>query len=326
MDNVKSLDDLIKQVADTGQGLSPSDLDALLKEVSADPEIPTAQQPAAGQTVPTPTPTVDVTPPKVEPNIQEFLPEELRDADAKSSAQKVTKTIADLKETLRKREEELAALQSLSQLPPPVAASRAPQPSATGAADEEFEDAAYWEKPKETIGKTVRQEATKIATAVAATMLDQYHQLQYRQRQIDEFARVTPDFELYREEMATIARQRPDVEKLPNALQILYSAAKTNQARKADALRKQLGLDQKPVDTPAPVQQNEDQIVEKVKAQLLAAIEKRRAAAGLAGGTTPSNPSDRAADKVTVTPKSYDDEVMESMMGSGPQKPLWERK
>ena len=321
MENVKSLDDLIKQVSDTGQGLSPQDLDALLKEVSADPEIPTAQQPAEGQTAPTPTP-----PPQVEPNIQEFLPEELRDADAKSSAQKVTKTIADLKETLRKREEELAALQSLSQLPPPVAASRAPQPSATGAADEEFEDAAYWEKPKETIGKTVRQEATKIATAVAATMLDQYHQLQYRQRQIDEFARVTPDFELYREEMATIARQRPDVEKLPNALQILYSAAKTNQARKADALRKQLGLDQKPVDTPAPVQQNEDQIVEKVKAQLLAAIEKRRAAAGLAGGTTPSNPSDRAADKVTVTPQSYDDEVMESMMGSGPQKPLWERK
>jgi hypothetical protein len=321
MENVKSLDDLIKQVSDTGQGLSPQDLDALLKEVSVDPDIPTAQQAPAGQTEQPPTP-----PPKVEPNIQEFLPEELRDADAKSSAHKVTKTIADLKETLRKREEELAALQSLSQLPPPVAASRMPQPTTTGVVEEDLDDAAYWEKPKESIGKTVRQEATKIATAVAATMLDQYHQLQYRQRQIDEFARVTPDFELYREEMAAIARQRPDVEKLPNALSILYSAAKTNQARKADALRKQLGLDQKPAETPAPVQQNEDQIVEKVKAQLLAAIEKRRAAAGLAGGTTPSNPSERAADKVTAEPKTYDDEVMEGMLGSGPQKPLWERK
>jgi len=323
VESVKSLDDLIKQVADTGQGLSPQDLDALLSEVSADPEIPTTPKAADGQTVSTPPPpTAEVIPPKVEPNILDLLPEEVRDADPKASAQKVTKTIADLKEALRKREEELAALQSLSQLPPPRPATSTEKSKATGAEDDDVDDAAYWEKPKETI----RKEATKIATAVAATMLDQYHQLQYRQRQIEEFARNTPDFELYREEMAQIARQRPDVEKLPNALSLLYSAAKTNQARKAEALRKQLGLDQKPAEQPKPAQKTEEQLAESIKAKILAEIEKRRAAAGLAGGTPPSNPSDRILDKPKAEPKSYEEEVMDAMLGSGPQRPQWDKK
>jgi hypothetical protein len=326
MANEKSLDDLIKQVADTGMGLSPQDLDALLNETVATPT--STQQPAAagGTTaIPSPATTTEPTPPKVEPNIQEFLPEELRDADARSSAKKVTKTIADLKDALRKREEELAALQSLAQVPPPQAWNQPSVPAPVpGKPDDEDEadDSAYWEKPRETVTK----QATKIAAQVAATMLEKYHQLQYRQRQIEEFSRNIPDFELYREEMATLARQRPDLENHPNALHILYSAAKQRAGLKADMLRKQLGLEAtpkpqgNPPEEPKAPAQTEDQLAEKIKAKILAEIEKRRAAAGLAGGTNPTRPGDRVEDKGKTTPKTYDEEVLEAMLGAGPKR------
>ncbi len=325
----KTIQDLEKQVQDTGMGLhDPKQLAALFGSVGTNAQpAPPQQTPVEPATAPIP-PSAPAVPPvepvplapvppaepvRIEPNILELLPEKFRDKDAATSIQKITKSYSDIEAELQKQKDELAQMnklvQSLSQTSP---APHIPAAAAPGIGDD-VDDTQVWEKPKESV--------IKLASKVAAAQILAYHELQERVKYVEAFKQGHPDFDSYKEDMMVILRSRPDLDRDYHNLPAVYEASKARYSQRLTEMKSKMGLE-----TPTPAQPsiNMEEIERRAYEKARKAIEdefaKRQAASGIMGSGTPVSPDVRVTPAPPAKPKSVADQVIEDMLASGPKK------
>jgi len=275
--------------------------------------------------VPTPAPTavaltatapVTPEPPKGEPNVLESMPEKFRDKDVQSSITKMSKSYGDLEAELKKERDEKANMQrildSLSTPKPPIMQPpQVPQ-------EEEIEDSAFFEKPRETV--------MKVAERIAAQKILQYHADMEKAKFIDGFRTTHADFDQLRGEILEVLSARPDLDRDQRNLPIVYEMAKQLKVKKINDLRASLGLGSpNPIyntQQPQAVQEPIDR--EKIKEELMEAIrveiQKRRSASGIQGGSAPINPDSRLNPAPAVKPMTPEEQILSEMMNSGPKK------
>lgn len=324
----KTIEDLAKQVVDSQAGLmSVEDLKVFFEDTPTAAPSPTNQTTVEPANAPAPqapavTPAATAEPAVSQPNILDFMPEKFRDADPKTSIEKLTRSYAELEAELMKEREARAEsdrmIQNLSSPQPTV--DMPPMGPIEGQQNlEDVDDSMFFDKPKEA--------TTKVATQVATAVLVAYHnalsEASKRVQYVNEFKAARPDFNEYREDMAAILKLRPDLDKRVESLPVVYDLAKARYRARLDKMRRDLGVTATSTPT-SPVQPttqpiDESKLIEKVTAAIVAEINKRKAASGFTGAT-PVSPTDRAAPTVTQTPKTPEDEVFDEMMGSGPKK------
>jgi len=329
MANQKTLDDLAKQVIDSQAGLmSVEDLKVFFEDVPP-AQAPINQTPVGPVSAPAPQASTEPPAPIAEPvvsqpNILESMPEKFKDADAKTSVDKLVKSYAELEAELIKERGEKERLDNIvqtisNQTIPSVEDTVQPQ---IGLPDQDdVEESLFFEKPKEA--------TTKVASKVAAAMLIAYHnaltEAQKRVQYVEQFKATHPNFNTYRDDMAMILKARPDLDKRVEALPMVYEMAKARYIARLDKMRKELGIQPEPIPVPpvpipAPTAMTEAELIEKAKVAILAELQRRKAATGITGGVTPINPVDRAQQIVTQQPKTQEDAIFDEMMGSGPKK------
>jgi hypothetical protein len=334
MSNQKTLDDLAKQVIDSQQGLmSVEDLKVFFEDTPqvTVPANQTAAEPVSALAPQAPAVTTAVTAEPVvrQPNILEFVPEKFKGDDPVASVQKLTKSYAELEAELIKEKEERANLDrmvhSLSTTAP-VSDTSQVVPGIPSSTDmEDVEDSLFFEKPKEATTKVSK----KVASEVAAAMLIAYHnaltEASKRMQYVEAFKAEHPDFNNYREDMAAILKARPELDKRVDSLPTVYEMAKARYRARLEQMRRELGVTTTPQTPTVPVVpaqpvMTEAELVDKVKAAIIAEIQKRKAASGLTGGGTPTSPTDRATPVVTQVPKTVEDQIFDDMMAAGPKK------
>ncbi len=320
----KSLEELEQLVTDTQLGLaSDKDLMALFED-----EVPAAQpvqqaQPAPAVVEPqqapaTAQPASAEKPVEGEPNPLDFIPEKFRDKDVPTSVAKMSKSYDDLEAEFRRQRETVNKLEGLVR---GLAETRpaAPQPVQVPAAqvepEEEFDDASYLEKPKETITKTAQREAAKIVV----TALKSYHEYKTRQQAVEDFRRAHSDMDQYRDEMLTVIKDRPDLDQNPNALPMIYELAKQKASNKLSTLRTSLGVPDNPPITHEEIQRLIDEGTKKKMAEFLEEVKKRKNASGTLGGGTPTPVIQRGQETSRETPLSPEDQLFQDMLASGPK-------
>lgn len=336
-DKPKNLEELAKQVIDTQMGLSSKEdleayFDALgIGPTQQQPEIPAAEPASAPQSAPAaPTPSAPAQAPTPEPAKTEsqqekpvdmsFLPEKFRDKNIVESAKKIAKSYAELESELKKQKDELGNMKklvdSLTQRP-----AETPMPGDVSLDD--IDDSLFFEKPKEVI--------SNVAKRIAAQTIMQYHAGMERAKYVENFKAAHPDFELLKDEILTILQTRPDLDRDPANLPLVYNMAKESRAKKIAALKAQLGLQQQTQPQSQAPQIDVNKIreevardvtadaIEKAVAKVLEDIRKRKGASGIQGGTTPMSPDQRVQSQTEV-PKTYDEIVLEEMLQSGPKK------
>jgi hypothetical protein len=331
MTSQKTLEDLAKQVIDSQSGLmSVDDLRVFFEDtpVATNPETKPTVEPVIAP-VPPVTPSVAPTAEAVvsQPDVRDFVPERFRDVDAKTSVEKLTRSYAELEAELNKEREERARLNKLLEgETPTVPIATAPTPAMSdfptdaigNQADTEVDDSMFFEKPTEA--------TTKVASKVAAAMLVAYHnalsEASKRMQYVENFKAAHSDFNEYKEDMALVLKNRPDLDKKVESLPTVYEMAKARYRARLERMRKELGVETKePVPTvPVKPGMTEAELVERVKSALLAEVNRRRAATGITGGGPPVNPSERTQAVVSVKPITPEEQIFADMMGSGPKK------
>lgn len=325
----KTIDDLAKQVIDAQAGLmSVEDLKVFFEDEPTAPN-PTIQTPVEPVIAPAPQASTATPAPTAEavvsqPSVQEFLPEKFKDVDDVTSTKKLVKSYADLEAELKKEKESRENLDRMVQnlsTPPEPAQSVVPTPTMEDT--EDVDDSLFFEKPKEATTRVSK----KVATEVAAAMLIAYHnaltEASKRVQYVEAFKVDHPDFAEYREDLAVILRARPDLDKKPESLPMVYEMAKSRHRARLEQMRKELGVTTPATPTPlapAPPAVNEAELTEKIKAAVIAEIQKRKAASGLTGGGSPTSPTERGAPVVIQQPKTREEEIFDEMQASGPKQ------
>lgn len=324
MTKPKSLEELAKEVLDTQEGISPQDFDVLINpggpNVMNPPPVsqpivePTPAPAAPAPTAPAPVPSTESL--VGEPNILELVPEKFRDKDVQSSIGKMAKHYQDLEAELKKQQDEVAnmqkIMQSLATTPAPV-----PQVQALRPQEPEIKDADFFEKPLETVKRLVDQRTSE--------RLQQYHADQERSKFVNDFRTARPDFDLVRQEIMDVLAARPDLDRDPRNLPIVYEMAKQLKVKKISDLKASLGLEQ-PVIQPTPVLQpaaqplDREQLKAELVAEIIAEANRRKKLQGLQGGTPPITPQARVAQISSPTPATPEDQIFSDMMTSGPKK------
>jgi hypothetical protein len=321
----KSLEDLAKEVIDTQQGLSSLDaLNVLFSPPSSqgdgDPQQPVVE-PTPAPTAVAPTANVPPTaaePPKGEPDVLKLVPDKFRDKDVQSSVEKMTKSYTELEAQLKREQDEKANMQRILDslaAPRPVHSPQIQVPQ-----DDDVDDAAFFERPKESVAK--------MAERIAAQKVLQYHADMEKARFIEGFRVTHPEFDQLRPEIMEVLAARPDLDRDQRNLPIVFEMARQVKARKLADLRASLGiqpLQPAPPYAPGPANPAQGPVDrEQLKAELLEAIKaelsKRRAASGIQGGSTPVNPSDRMNQPPNQKPLTPEDMILKEMMESGPKK------
>ena len=320
---VKSIEDLAKEVLDTQEGLkSVDDLKTLFETPRPQPAVAPAVPQQVAEPTPAPTavaPTVTVPPtvepPKGEPDVLGLVPEKFRDKDVQTAIGKFTKSYADLEAELKKEKDERANMQKI------IDSLAAPKPSVTPSiplpTEEAFDDAAVFEKPVEVI--------TKIAEKIASQKVLQYHADNERAKYIENFRAQHKDFDQVRPEMMEVLAVRRDLDSDQRNLPIVYELAKQLKAKKIADLRASLGLAAsqpvaQPTPTPAPVPEDREKLKEELLEAIRSELQKRKAASGIQGGSTPVNPTDRLQPAPTQKTLTPEEAILAEMLASGPKK------
>jgi hypothetical protein len=251
------------------------------------------------------------------------MPEKFKDVDDVTSTKKLVKSYADLEAELKKEKEERGNLDRMVQnLSTPPVSTEPVVPIVPTVEDEDVDDSLFFEKPKEATMRVSK----KVASEVAAAMLIAYHnaltEASRRVQYVEAFKAQTPDFNEYREDIASILRARPDLDKKAENLPMVYEMAKSRYRARLDKMRKELGVAPVEPTPPAPIQvtMTNEELVEKAKAAIIAEIQKRKAASGITGGVPPQSPTERGTPVVTLTPKTPEDAIFEEMRDSGPKQ------
>lgn len=335
----KTLDQLVKQVQDSQQGLiSQDELMALFREEEpAASNSPPQQQPVVAAPQPIPqAPAASAAPPAVpvqgEPNdILGRVPEKFRDKDVATSLEKFSNSYLELEQARQKDREELARLrelvEGLSRTPASTSQPQTQVPiQGTPTDDIEFDDVEYLEKPKETIRKTVEKMATKIAAQAISNYHNVLTETARRQQLMTDFRKEHSDFDTYVEDMRAIIQARPDLDNNPNALPTIYEFAKQRYSKRIEAMKTQLGVQpQQTTMTDEVKQALLKEATERAKKEIFEEVAKRRNASGTVPSGNPTTPQQRVEDQPREKPKTYGEELFDAMMASGPTKAPWEK-
>lgn len=322
----KTLEELAKEVLDTQMGLQTREqLDALFAVDEPPPQNP-PQNPPAVEPTPAPTPPTPPAETPVQPaapvtdglDILGDLPEEFKDKDVQTSVKKMTKSYGEIKAALEKEKRDRVelekTLQSFTAQPQYQPAPVAP------AADEPIDDSQFFEKPTEAVAR--------MADRIASQKILAYHTALQKANFVNNFKAAHPDFDLVRDEIVAILQARPDLDKEPGNLPLVYNMAKNLKAQKVEALKQQLGLSTPAVPTqpttqPIDVDKIREEVtaeaVEKAKTIILNEIKQRRNLSGIPGATNPVTPQQRATPPATEKPKTPADLVFDEMVNSGPK-------
>lgn len=313
--------ELAQQVMHTQEGITPEQLKALLDPGTTTTQPVTTQQPAVepapAPAPPAPTaPAAPAAPVQGEPVDLSLIPEKFRSKDVPTSVKNMTKSYSELEDELRKQKDEVANMQKLVQSfidREPSYTPAAPAQPVPVAPD--VDDAAFFEKPTESV--------KKIAAQMANAQIVAYHIAQQRQAFVDGFKAQHPDFESFRPDIMEILRARPDLDRDEKNLPLVYELAKQRYQQRIAAIRKEIGVaGSQPSTTQTP--QDPEAIraaaYEQAKNEIIAELTQRRAASGLQGSSPATSPNDRVQPRVTVQPISDEDKIIQDMLNSGPQK------
>jgi cell division septum initiation protein DivIVA len=312
--------ELAQQVMQTQEGITPEQLKALLDPGTATTQPTPTQQPAV-EPAPAPAPSAPAepaapaAPAQGEPVDLSLIPEKFRSKDVPTSLKNITKSYSELEDELRKQKDEVSNMQKLVQSFIDREPSYAPPAGAPPVAPPaDVDDAAFFEKPTESV--------KKIAAQMANAQIVAYHIAQQRQAFVEGFKQQHPDFEGYRPDIMEILRARPDLDRDEKNLPLVYELAKQRYQQRIATLRKDIGI-AGPQPTTPTTPQDADAIraaaYEQAKNEIIAELTQRRAASGLQGSSPATSPNDRVQPRVKEQPLSDEDKIIQDMLNSGPK-------
>lgn len=311
----KTLDELAKQVADTQAGLMSVEdirvlfegdpqIDQLTQQTPTEPVV--ANTPASAEPVTPVTPVVPVAPtPPMPPT-------------PRPGQKSVEELELELQKAKQDKDEALRLYNSML-VAPVQEPSR--QTAPVEPIEDDDDDTTFFEKPSAMSRKIARQELAQGIAAYHKALVDSQTKVKF----VEDFKASHPDFETYREDMSYVLRARPDLDKNYASLPMVYEMAKQRYKIRLDKMRADLGITEPTpqVTTPAaPVtpQVDEAALIEKVKNVIAEELRRRKAAAGITGGTTPVSPSTRTEPVVRTTPQTPEEVIFDEMLRSGPKR------
>jgi hypothetical protein len=315
----KTLEELQKEVLGSGSGImSDEDLRALFEDPAIQPQgnQPSNQPPAANPAGSQAGQPGTETPANGQPeDILTQIPDEFKDKDVPTSLGKMTKSISETRSAMGRQTKEIQELRDLvetlrqpAQIPNDPRGNANSQQQPEEDPDSDIDDTMIIEKPKEMVRKIAQREAARIAIAA----LSQYDSGARRERQIEAFKATHSDFDAVREDMATVVKEFPQLNRDPNALPKIYDLAKRRVEKRLESLKTSLG-------TQAPTYSKEDIVSEAVD-RIKVEIAKRRSASGIQSNTQGITPGDRMTTPQRNIPKTPDEEIFDEILGSGPSK------
>jgi hypothetical protein len=319
----KTLDELQERIHQ-GLDVSDDDLQVLFAGEEPAPAAPQTVDPAttapAAAIVQAPDPNAAPAAPSTgEPDLLAVMPDKFKSKDAKESISKLVQSYAELEARLAKQGDELAkARQALQE--PEARPARAPvrevppQPSVQPVPEED--EMSFLDKP--------RSESRKEAAQVFWQGIQAYDLWKTRTDYINRFRSEHSDFDNYRNEIAEILSQRPDLNQDFGSLPAVYQMAKdlfNKRVQSAIPTTPQVNVEELEAKLRAKLDAEYQEREKAMIGKILEGVRKRTAAGGIStSGNPPVNPADRAGNPPKTTPQTPEEKDFQDMLNAGPRR------